>query len=389
MAERFRYRKSNQEFVIRDTVVPTDDSGQLVGPWDLVADGSLSSLMSAFVDDWHQWNHDGGKLLPFDVDGEDDWGQPLTTGGLQVSMADFDDFDDEYSTREPFEISYWQHIDAPVIDITVGVHGLDIKEQDFAPLLDPPLTRLGAVYVDTAMAGAGNQGYARIRVSIARRGLTVRDAKTISDAVEALVSRAGSGPFDAESGLDLIRAGRVDLLVGMTESSWLEAKSEAHNISEDTGRIELAKDVARFANSDTSALLVIGPVTKKKAGTDTIVSIKASQTRYATGKFARAIDRTVFPPIEGLAIENATVGAADGSGGYVMVIHVPAQAEELKPFLVHGAIAGGKVEGAFISIVRRRGEESIPVRPESIHSTLAAGRALLRGETAKAPTEPH
>jgi hypothetical protein len=90
-----------------------------------------------------------------------------------------------------------------------------------------------------------------------------------------------------------------------------------------------------------------------------------------------------------LIIENATVGAADDSGGYVMVIHVPAQPEELKPFLVHGAIVGRKVEGAFISIIRRRGEESIPVRPESIHSTLAAGRALLRGKTAGTPTEPN
>jgi hypothetical protein len=64
--------------------------------------------------------------------------------------------------------------------------------------------------------------------------------------------------------------------------------------------------------------------------------------------------------------------------GMLVVVSLPPQPEELKPFLVHGAIVDGAVEGAFISIVRRRGEASIPITAQSIHATLAAGRALLR-----------
>jgi hypothetical protein len=45
---------------------------------------------------------------------------------------------------------------------------------------------------------------------------------------------------------------------------------------------------------------------------------------------------------------------------------------------VHGAIVGDKTEGAFISIVQRRGEHPITITAQSIHATLAAGRALLR-----------
>lgn len=44
-----------------------------------------------------------------------------------------------------------------------------------------------------------------------------------------------------------------------------------------------------------------------------------------------------------------------------------------------GAIVQGRTEGAFISIVRRRGEHSVPLSPAVIHAALAAGRALLRG----------
>jgi hypothetical protein len=61
-----------------------------------------------------------------------------------------------------------------------------------------------------------------------------------------------------------------------------------------------------------------------------------------------------------------------------MLIDIPPQPEELRPFLVHGAIVNGRVEGAFISIVRRRGESSIPITAPMIHSTLAAGRGLFR-----------
>lgn len=56
------------------------------------------------------------------------------------------------------------------------------------------------------------------------------------------------------------------------------------------------------------------------------------------------------------------------------LVDIPPQPEEIKPFLVSGAI----VDGAFISIVRRRGEGSVPTTAQEMHSTLVAGRALLR-----------
>lgn len=72
-----------------------------------------------------------------------------------------------------------------------------------------------------------------------------------------------------------------------------------------------------------------------------------------------------------------SIGAPSGEGN-LLVVHIPPQPEKLKPFLVHGAIVGGKVEGAFISIVRRRDEHSVPITAPAIHAMLAAGRALLR-----------
>jgi hypothetical protein len=91
-------------------------------------------------------------------------------------------------------------------------------------------------------------------------------------------------------------------------------------------------------------------------------------------RYEQAIADHLHPPPDNLSIE--TIDMPDD--GMLILIDVPPQPEELKPFLVHGAVVDGEVQGAFISIVRRRGESSIPMTAPMIHSTLAAGRALLR-----------
>lgn len=142
-----------------------------------------------------------------------------------------------------------------------------------------------------------------------------------------------------------------------------------------------AADSARFANGTVDALLLIGFKTAKdrQTGEEAISKVTSSLTPFNIAQYHQVIDRRVFPPILGLTVEGYTVPLKGGRQGHLLTIRVPAQPEESKPFLVHGAIVGGKVEGAFISIVQRRGEHSIATTGPSIHATLAAGRALLRG----------
>lgn len=130
--------------------------------------------------------------------------------------------------------------------------------------------------------------------------------------------------------------------------------------------------MARFANGDEAGVLVVG--VEEKQGRITRLR-PASLTYLNAEQHQDVIDTRVFPPVGNLEIQAVTL--EDGKG--ILFIHVPRQAEETKPFLVHGAIVGDRVEGAYISIVRRRGEGSIPVSGPAIHSMLAAGRALLQG----------
>ena len=198
--------------------------------------------------------------------------------------------------------------------------------------------------------------------------------------VLALLSAIKGGPIDIVSAGNLIRAKLAHLLIGLPESEWFEAKRQAHNLRGpgDAGmraKIELAQDVARFANGDVSAILVVGLRTAKEDGRDVVrVVTPEKMAALSVEQHQDVIDGHVVPAVEGLTVESVDMG--DGKG--LLMIGVPAQPTEHKPFLVHGAVVGDRVEGSFISIVRRRGEGSIVTEASQIHAQLTTGRALLR-----------
>jgi hypothetical protein len=95
---------------------------------------------------------------------------------------------------------------------------------------------------------------------------------------------------------------------------------------------------------------------------------KSSRDRHR-----HAIEHHLYPLPDYLRIDVVEYG-----DGELIVIDIPEQREELKPFLVQGAILNGRYQGAYISWVRRRDDASFPITASMIHSTLVAGRNTLR-----------
>jgi hypothetical protein len=199
-----------------------------------------------------------------------------------------------------------------------------------------------------------------------------------------LSSLGGGSHFHWDLARRMLTYGHTEYLLRQTEASWLEVKSRGYNCDEQAQQIELAQDVARFANGDGPGLLVLGYRTKRVDGRDLIVKHCPQPIgRAACERYRAIIDQRVFPPVHGLTVDH--IPHQDGA---TVVITIPNQAEADRPFLVHGAMVDGRHEGAFISIVRRRGEHSIPVSPMAIHAALAAGRRVLRGEVGSSKNHP-
>ncbi|MCF3939566.1 hypothetical protein [Gordonia tangerina] len=216
------------------------------------------------------------------------------------------------------------------------------------------------------------------------RGRTLADLYSVAEDAMRLCDAFAESTITRQTVANLVRGGAAHLLVGQPEGNWLDAKSQEYDLKTLDGKISLAQAVARFCNGEDGGLIVIGAKAKKVPGGEVIS--KVGGVPAAPGRdvrYRQVLDHHLYPPPLGLRID--LVPAEDGLS--FILIDIPPQGEELKPFLVHGAIrSDNQAEGTFISIVQRRGEGSIPITAPMIHASLAAGRALLRGMTADAKT---
>jgi hypothetical protein len=231
-----------------------------------------------------------------------------------------------------------------------------------------------SVSVSDAWQSATEAGW-QVGVETARRGATVGDLIDACARVVAVVQATAAG-LDRGTAADAIRAGYAEALVGARESAWLEAKSAPWDLTTEGGRIEASQDVARFAN-EAGGLIVVGATTKHRSDDEVIVRVGGIRPGLLSLRRLRMIlDAHVYPPVDALDLAEVPL---KGSGNVIVLISIPGQREAAKPFIVHGAIVDGRVEGAFISIVRRRAEGSITIDPREIHAWLVAGRRLASG----------
>jgi hypothetical protein len=207
----------------------------------------------------------------------------------------------------------------------------------------------------------------------------------IIDAGQALAAYFNAeqgGTLTAKTIVDLLRGGHVNLLLGHKESEFIDVKSQQYNVSVagkpgEQQKIELAQDVARFANGNTDAVLIMG-YEEGKSGKDSVIkNVKEIDLGgFDPARYANILDSKIVPTVSGLTVE--TVETSPGKG--LIYIYVPAQPPEMQPYLVHGVVVEDKIEGAFFSIVQRRGEGSITVTASQIHGYIVAGKAFLRGQ---------
>lgn len=351
-----RFVRRDESFVVLGSGSFTyNGAGELGGPLSIIGPASIASLVRAVR---AAETYFGGDAT-----------EPLS---IWVSEVAPEDFDEDYSpiTNVGFEVKSSEFavvVHAPMVDGS-------IDDPQLSRLISSFLHQRGCKLKNAEGEGSGSHGWWHVRFWVRTRGRTLAGAYAIGSDLDSFLGALNGLGLTMDGAAELIRAGKADVLVGLPESPWLEAKMAGYSLKDLGEKIKLARAVTGFANAEQGGLLVLGLRTRKSPDGDVISQVTPiPSANLRVRQYRRAIDQLVHPPIDHLQIERI----ATDSSRALLLITVPRQPERLKPFLVHGALIGETTEGAFISIVRRRGEDSIPITPEAIHTMIVAGRSIL------------
>ncbi|MBE1874494.1 helix-turn-helix domain-containing protein [Myceligenerans pegani] len=181
-------------------------------------------------------------------------------------------------------------------------------------------------------------------------------------------------PDSPVSAFQALASGRWDALLDLAESTWFEAKRDMYGLADTRQRFELALDVASFANTIHGGLIVVGLETHKdEHGRDVVSEIRGrSRPALSVARLEDIIHQMVHPYPRGLSV---TIFHRDGRD--LLAILVPSQPAESQPFLVLGApVADGKIYGAGLTWVERRGSSKRSMSISDVHNLL---RSALSG----------
>jgi hypothetical protein len=153
--------------------------------------------------------------------------------------------------------------------------------------------------------------YCTVSFSPPARGKTVHDLYRLARGLQEFLVVLDYGGFTMQTLPILLRAGRASMLIGREENQWLEVKSAPYDLSGDYGKIELAQDVARFANAEAGGVLIVGARTR---GRPEVISAicPASLCQLSASRYRAVLDARVYPPIEGLHVETMDYGQDRG-----------------------------------------------------------------------------
>ncbi len=173
--------------------------------------------------------------------------------------------------------------------------------------------------------------------------------------------------------LAILGEGNFNQIVGSIESETLDFKKEPYQLDTIKRKLELAKDVSAFANSDGGVIL-IGVSTCKQEGYSHEVAEKIrsfEETLIDIKQYEDIINSHIYPHLN-VEIKWIPSGA-DGSKGLAYV-RIPEAESGRKPFLVMRVIDENEKElGSYTGFFQRKGDNIPPLGAEAMHHAFKEG----------------
>jgi len=178
----------------------------------------------------------------------------------------------------------------------------------------------------------------------------------------------------------IIRNGDFNSLIGKIENDFFDCKTGIYDLTKNSKKQELAKDVSSFANSNGGYIL-IGPQTpqtekeksKNHLGDEIIKISLLDQNLVNTGEYLDVIKDWIYPDeIHGIKIYWKE--SKDNNNKGIVVIEIPPQKESQKPFLISKIVEEEKkVSETIFGYAERKGDRSDPKKIKDIHKIMRDG----------------
>jgi hypothetical protein len=303
------------------------------------------------------------------------------------STVPFESFDPETALVEDFAAAIDPMDDEFNFEAYVYLEpGEEFIEGRWRQLVDPLLESRGAAWHGSWTDDDYGPGLLVALVGrFPTRGRSVRDLFETSREFQELIWAATKrGELTAARCVALIRGGRISALVGQPESNWIDVKGRPHRVRTRQEKLELAKDVAAFANSGEDAVIVFGLATKETINgevVDAVIPFDLEEMNIQA--IVDTLSAWIVPLILDLEVEAIESEAGAGYG----FIFIPAQESSTLPVLVNGAVVDDRFIGTLLAIPLRYGQRTVYADAARVHSLIAAGRAALTGRRSQRATE--
>ena len=172
--------------------------------------------------------------------------------------------------------------------------------------------------------------------------------------------------------LEKLDARDFEALIGLVESGWLDAKETPYHLDSPKQKLELAKDVAAFANAE-GGIIVIGFNCEKEPTTSSerICTVcRFPVSLVDPNKYSQILADLVHPPPHGVSVR--AFETADSTGVAAIVVDVGAVTE--KPYLVGKMLDENDISiGAYFGYFERKRDVVPPAGISRIQHQLSAG----------------
>ncbi len=331
----------------------------LVLPIQLLSNASATQLRNAITGWGTRFNTP--RQIYFSVAPWEEF-DPETSLVEDLSLT-IDAFDDEFNLEayfslapgEPFEEDRWRTLVGPLLDDLGAAWNGSWTDDDYGP---------GLVVSLVARFSA--------------RGRSVGELFDAATQFQQLVWAAtGKAELSASRVAQLVRGGYASALVGQPENSWIDVKEQPYSLRTTQQKLELAKDVAAFANTGSEAVIFIGFRTKQGINGEVIDQPRPFPSKAMNVQaMLDSLNGWIVPPLLDVEVEVIELTAERSFG----LIRIPAQDPSALPVMVAGAILDGNLVGTHLTIPLRAGDRTVYADVARVHSLIAAGRAALSGE---------